>query len=284
MKAASVPVRIPILWIIAAALTAAACLIFALALNPARIDDEANYAHAAQRLKVYDTLAVGMQLQAEEKLDAAEATYRNALELDDTVASSHYLLGGIHLEEENPKEAIAEFDRAIPLQKRNEHVYNSRGVAYFRLDEPEAAERDFTTAMAREPEFSIAQLNRGLLRLREGRDDAALADFDAVIARFETPTAMAAHTGRAIVLARKGDLAGAEQEFTTVVEYALGKERVLDALFNRARAREARGNAGGAQQDRNEYARLEALPETAERFVRPLKGAEEQPTGKAGQQ
>lgn len=275
--------RIPTLWLVTFGVTAAACIVFVLALNPASIDEEAKYAFAAQRLKVYDTLAVGMQLQKEEKLDAAEQMYRAALELDDTVAPVHYLLGGIHLEKDQPKEAIEEFDRALSLQKRNEHVYNSRGVAHYQLGDAKAAERDFTTAMTREPEFTIAQLNRGLLRLREERNDAALADFDALIARFEKPTAMAAHTGRAIVLARKGDLAGAETEFTTVVDYSFTKERVLDALYNRAQVREARGNAAGAQRDRDEYARLETLPTSAERFVRPLKGAEE-PTGKVESQ
>lgn len=276
--------RVSTIWIVTAAITAAGCFTFAVALNPSRIDDDANYAFAAQRLKVYDALHAGMQDQAADKLDTAEATYRAAIAMDDTVASGHYLLGGIYLEEENPREAIVEFDRAISLQQRNEHAYNSRGVAHFRLDDPEAAERDFTTAMAREPEFLVAQLNRGLLRLREGRDDEALADFDAIIARYDKPTAMAAHTGRAIILARKGDLAGAEAEFTTVVEYSFTKERVLDALYNRARVREARGDAAGAQQDRDEYARLETLSTSAERFVRPLKGAEEPITGKAGQQ
>lgn len=275
--------RIPILWFVTAALTAAGCVTFALALNPGSIDNDAQYAFAAQRLKVYNTLNDGMLEQFAGKLDDAETTYREAIAVDDTVAPAHYLLGDILLEEKNPKEAIAEFDRAIPLQKWNEHVYNSRGVAHFQMGEANAAEHDFTTAMATEPEFSIAQLNRGLLRLREGRNAEALEDFDAVIARFEKPTAMAAHTGRGIIFARQGDLERAEQEFTTVVEHARGKERVLDALYNRAREREARGDAAGAQRDRDEYARLEALPETAERFVRPLKGAEE-PTGKAGQQ
>ncbi len=284
MKAASVPVRIPILWIIAAAVTAAACIAFALALNPRGIDDEKKYAHAAQRLKTYDTLNAGMELQAADKLDEAEAIYREALKIDDSVAPTHYLLGGVYLERDEPKEAIAEYDTAIPLAKRNEHVYNSRGVAHFRLGEFKEAEHDFTASMAREPDFTIAQLNRGLLRLREGRNDDALADFDAIIARFEKPTAMAAHTGRGIILARKGDLAGAETEFTTVVEYSFTKERVLDALYNRAHVREARGNAAGAQQDRDEMTRLEALPTSAERFVRPLKGAEEPITGKAGLQ
>ena len=63
----------------------------------------------------------------------------------------------------------------------------------------------------------------------------------------------------------------------------VGQQRLLDAFYNRARVREARGDAAGAQADRDEYARLEALPDTAERFARPLKGAEE-PTGKAPQQ
>lgn len=274
-------VRIPTLWLVTSGVTAAACIIFVLALNPSGIDEEAKYAFALQRLKVYDALATGMQLESDDKIDEAEATYRAALELDDSVASTHYLIGGVLLERDQPEEAIAAFDRALPLQKRSEHVYNSRGVARFRIGEIEAAERDFTAAMSREPDFTIAQLNRGLLRLREGRNAEALADFNAVIDYFEKPTAMAAHTGKAIVFERQGDLAKAEAELTIVVDYSRGKERVLDALYNRARIREARGDTAGAQRDRDEYARLEALPETAERFVHPLKGDEE-PTGKVG--
>ncbi len=276
--------RIPILWLITAAVSVAATLTFAIAFYPRGATEEEKYAVAAQRKKAYDTIGQGTQEYSAGKIDAAVAKYREALTIDPKVSSAYYLIGTTELNDDKLNEAVAQFDQALAFDKYPEHIYNNRGVARMRLGDTKGALSDFDEALALRPSMLRPRINRGLLRLQQGDAAAAVQDLDSVIAACATPAdGIVAYVGRGIARAKLGDLAGAEADLSLAREWAEGKERVLNILRNRAALRELKGDGVGAQVDRAEYERLKELPETSKEFVRPLKGAGDPTNGRDGQ-
>ena len=117
--------------------------------------------------------------------------------------------------------------------------------------------------------------------LQQGEPADAVRDFDTVIAGYTTPNdGIEVYIGRGIARAKLGDLAGAEADLSLAREWARGKDRVLNALANRAALREMKGDAAGTQADRAEHERLKDLPKKNKEFVRPMKGADEPTKGK----
>jgi len=273
--------RVGRLWQITAAATIAACFAFGIVFYPRGVSYEERYAFAAQRKKAYDTMAEGRLLHDDKKFDEAEAKFREAIALDPAIGSPHYLIGTQLLEQERYEAAIQEFDLALQLDRRYEHIMNNRGVARMHLGDLDGAMRDFTAAIDKRAWIRGPRANCGFIRLHRGEFAKAIEDFDAEMARFEKPSdAVEVYIGRGIARASMGDLAGAEEDLTTAVEWAGGKRHLLPALKNRAILREKAGNASGAQADWAEFNRLKDLSKESKEFERPLQGADEQPIGR----
>ena len=67
------------------------------------------------------------------------------------------------LESGRPREALAEFGRALALAPRDPRALNNRGTALAALGQTEAARRDFERALEADPCLFEARLN-----LRQG--------------------------------------------------------------------------------------------------------------------
>lgn len=88
-------------------------------------------------------------------------------------------------------------------------------------------------------------INRGVIQLRRGNGEAALADFDQVIARNDHNAEAFLNRGAALVLLRRhGEAVAAITE-----ALGLGVSEPHKAYYNRAAAREALGDARGAFED-----------------------------------
>ncbi|KAA0993232.1 tetratricopeptide repeat protein [Dyadobacter aurulentus] len=83
----------------------------------------------------------------------------------------------------NDQSAIAQYDRAISLNKANVEAYVNRGALYYRMRAYPAAKLDFQSALTLEPSHPQALNNLGLLLSREKDWKAALACFDQVLNR-----------------------------------------------------------------------------------------------------
>jgi tetratricopeptide (TPR) repeat protein len=168
----------------------------------------------------------------------------------------------------------------LKSDKYPEHIYNNRGVAKMRTGDLKGALEDFDKALSIRPEFANARANRGLVFLQQGKLKESIAEFTAVSGDGTKVPLIEPLVGRAIAKARMGDLAGAEQDLNAAVGIARTKDIRLNALLNRAALRDLKGDSAGAQADRAEYARLEALPKDDKEFKRPLPGAETATNGK----
>jgi tetratricopeptide (TPR) repeat protein len=114
-----------------------------------------------------------------------------------------------------------------------------RGAELKRCDEALIEERS-------NPELKVAtHVNRGILRLRRGDTDGALADFDAATAI--NPEEPEAYLNRASALLRQQQVSGAISQFNA----ALAKQTRRPALayYGRGVANEEAGNVGAAYRD-----------------------------------
>ena len=89
------------------------------------------------------------------------------------------------------------------------------------------------------------QVNRGILEAAAGRTDAAIADFDAGLAR--DPSLSAGYMNRGALLLKTGRYAQARADFDRAIE--LGTADLHVAYFNRGGAQEASGNLVAAYHD-----------------------------------
>lgn len=83
-----------------------------------------------------------------------------AISLSPSYAEAFYIRGTIDQSSKRFQEAIADFDRAIELNKYNEKYYNARGILYFRLQDGYAAGADFTEAINQKKDYAMAYYNR----------------------------------------------------------------------------------------------------------------------------
>jgi protein O-mannosyl-transferase len=81
-----------------------------------------------------------------------------------------------------PKQAIANYTKAILLDSTNAEAYNNRGLLYMNTGNNDLAFVDFNKTIALNPAYAKAYANRGLIYLRYGKNDLALTDFNKAIA------------------------------------------------------------------------------------------------------
>ncbi len=77
--------------------------------------------------------------------------------------------------------AVEYLNKAIDLDPRAAHLYNSRAVAYLGLGRYRRARRDLTFALKYNPDYADAYNNLGSLYYRQGRYRKAVANYDKAI-------------------------------------------------------------------------------------------------------
>jgi tetratricopeptide (TPR) repeat protein len=250
------------IWMATSVCTVTACLLFALLFYPRGIDHEAQLAHAAERHRAYVLLDAGIAAQYAGDLSAARKNYEAALAIDEKLVRAQLMMGELELVEGNVKGAIEHFDTALNRWERQADALNSRGVAKWRDNNRRSAIRDFDRAMALDPNFDRARTNRGLLLLREGDWQRAQQDFEASIKGEEELTRVPRSVmGLGVAYALAGLPDQAIDTFSILVDYP--GPIALDALYNRARAHEAKGDTAAAQRDRETMKRLEDMGDDA---------------------
>ena len=148
------------------------------------------------------TLAHGLALHQQGRLDEAERVYLDILRRHPNQADAWYLLAAVASQTKRYDKAVELFERAVALKPDNAEAHFNMGNALAALRRPESALRCFDRAIALKPDHVGALLNRGATLAAMGRPEDALASYDAVIA--SRPDLPEAHSNHAAALAALG--------------------------------------------------------------------------------
>lgn len=174
--------------------------------------------------------------------------------------------------------ALADFERALALDPKNDHAYANRSATRMLRGDPDGAMADCTQALALNPRNAMAYANRGIIKFALGAVDSAMGDFNQAIehdpklalayanragARYATgdpagciadanraleldPKIAMAHVNRGVARGQQGDSDGAIADFTQAIAL---HPRYDDAFNNRGLVRQGNGDLDGALQD-----------------------------------
>ncbi len=93
------------------------------------------------------------------------------------------------LNAKDAKTALAELDRAIAIQPNDGYFWELRGHAWELQKNPANAEKSFTTAIGKNPDYFSHYLARGMLRYDEGNKSGARTDLENSYQILPTPYA-----------------------------------------------------------------------------------------------
>jgi tetratricopeptide (TPR) repeat protein len=99
-----------------------------------------------------------------------------AIELNPKFALAFKSRGAAYLRSEQADAAIADFDSVIRIDPDNARAYHLRGLAYEKAGDTEKAMRDFDKAIELKPDYGAVYYSRANLNSKLGRTDQAAED------------------------------------------------------------------------------------------------------------
>jgi tetratricopeptide (TPR) repeat protein len=200
----------------------------------------------------------GVTEQALGDLDKAAADYRTAAGLLPSFAPAHAALG-VALQAKDPTVALAEFNRAIELDAQSTAL-DSRASLYLSLGQFDQSIRDFDELIAHDSSNSLAYLNRGVAKERQGNLQSALDDYGRSIT--VAPSA-SAHFDRANLYVQLDQPEQALADFNAALAI---DPKHIKALLGRA---DINYGAGRLAESLTDYTRVvEAQPKNADGFFK----------------
>ena len=127
-------------------------------------------------------------------LDGAMADFDRAIEIDPKDDAPYYNRAQAKRLKKDTAGAIADYTRAIELGSTNPAAYNNRGNARAENNDREGANADYTRAIELKPNYARAYYNRAMVKKEKGDATGAAADFktaeklDPELASEESPT------------------------------------------------------------------------------------------------
>jgi len=91
------------------------------------------------------------------------------------------------LNAKNPKNALAQLDKAIRIQPNESSFWELRGHAWEMSKNPTNAEKAFTTAIGKNPDLFSPYLYRGITRFEQGKKSGAKSDLEKSHSLLPTP-------------------------------------------------------------------------------------------------
>jgi tetratricopeptide (TPR) repeat protein len=128
-----------------------------------------------------DHLNRGKDLFAESKFDGAIAEFDKALAINKDLAEAYYFRGYAYDNKGDYDRAIADYTEAIRIDPNYYNAYNNRGTAYNRKGDYDRAIADLTSAIRIDPNGAAAYFNRGDAYYNKGDYDRAIADYTSAI-------------------------------------------------------------------------------------------------------
>lgn len=119
------------------------------------------------------------QLDQPEK---AIADFTTAIEHDPEYALAYANRGHVYYKKlQNNEAALKDYNKAVELKAKNPGVYNNRGALYAEIGEPQKAIADYTQSIALLYGYAVPHFNRGLLYMEAGQYRRAIGDFERVV-------------------------------------------------------------------------------------------------------
>lgn len=172
---------------------------------------------------------------------AARADLDRALEINENSVGALSLRAALAAE---PRDAVADMDRAVTLQPDRTFLRVNRAVARYRANDFNGALDDLDYVLHQEPLNYEALFNRAMLRAELADNDRALVDLDRALEL--KPGDLRARLNRAMVLVDKGEYERALDDVNAVVEVY---PEMFAAIALRARINEAAGHSEAARAD-----------------------------------
>jgi tetratricopeptide (TPR) repeat protein len=130
----------------------------------------------ANEESVGDLVNRGIEKGKNGDLDGAIADFNRAIELDPKDDAPYYNRAQAKRLKKDTAGAIADYTRAIELGSTNPAAYNNRGNARADNNDPDGAIADYTRAIELKPDYARAYYNRAVAK--EAKDDKAGAEAD----------------------------------------------------------------------------------------------------------
>jgi tetratricopeptide (TPR) repeat protein len=152
----------------------------ALEKNPGYVEAHLNRALLLQDLGRYE--------EARESFEAASRHERQThgrfpAAVTAKLANAHAAVGDLYLDAQAWEEAAAQYHASLGLRPRFHDIRNKYAVALLGLERPDAAVVELQRILDWNPRFLAARLNLGLAFYRQGRLDAAAAEWHACAAQ-----------------------------------------------------------------------------------------------------
>lgn len=145
--------------------------------------------------------------------------------------------------------ALRDAETAIRIAPRSAPAWNLRGSVRRSLKDP-CAKANFDRALARDPDFAAAGLNRGIRHEEAGELDLALADYTTALER--DSRLLRAWVNRGALLLSRGDRAGARRDCARALELTPAS---YEDFHWRGILRHRLGDRAGALSDQSEAVR-----------------------------
>ena len=150
------------------------------------------------------------------RLAQAEAGYRDALALEPKHFDALHLLGYVHHQRGDHREAIEWMRRALEQEPAAFPAHTNLGLAYLALDDFDGARASFERAVELNPEYVLAHESLATLLRTQGHAEAAAQAFQRVVTL--RPESAEAHNNLGIALHERGQLDAARASYAKALE------------------------------------------------------------------
>lgn len=165
---------------------------------------------------------------------------------DATRSEAHYFRGNALEELERYDEAISEYDQAIALDPTFVDAIVNRGLTYRRKGDLDRARKDYDAAIGIAPDYREARMNRAFVFIQQDAYAEAMSDLDHLLAI--DPTDIFALSNRSIAHRGLGNMDAAIRDLDRAVEIDPNNPRVRS---HRSSYNEQLGNHELALEDLN---------------------------------
>ncbi|MCF8198586.1 MAG: tetratricopeptide repeat protein [Sulfuritalea sp.] len=110
----------------------------------------------------------GVEHMENGRLEAAQASYRRAMELDPDCAEAHFKLGNVYLKRQRPEPAEACFRRAIEIAPNYVKALYNLGNLLLRQSRLDEAAVCYKRALSADPDYTYAHINLGVALKDQG--------------------------------------------------------------------------------------------------------------------